>query len=231
MSNRNTTLRSLEHGSSYFHAGVFLPHRSGFSTSSLRLKLRVHEYKASYLPAATKLGQGNIFTGVCLSTGEEGCLPQCMLGYTPLEQTPPPSGHHHLHLPGADTPWSRHPREQTPSPQSRHQPPRADTHPPREQTPPGKQTSAYGQRAAGTHPTGMHSCFLFILKLSFVGCLCRTVMGFFSKVFGIWLDLERICAYSYTFAYWVTIWVKGIIGLVPLVKGAVSERNHTRPHD
>ena len=36
-------------------------------------------------------------------------------------------------------------------------PPRADTHP--EQTPPpGKQTPAYGQRAAGTHPTGMHSC-------------------------------------------------------------------------
>ena len=24
--------------------------------------------------------------------------------------------------------------------------------------PPGKQTQAYGQRAAGTHPTGMHSC-------------------------------------------------------------------------
>ena len=24
---------------------------------------------------------------------------------------------------------------------------------------PGKQTPAYGQRAAGTHPTGMHSCW------------------------------------------------------------------------
>ena len=26
-----------------------------------------------------------------------------------------------------------------------------------------KQTQAYGQRAAGTHPTGMHSCFLVLL--------------------------------------------------------------------
>ena len=63
------------------------------------------------------------------------------------------------------------PQEQTPAPKSRH-PPRADTPqrrhpPPPEQTsppperrhPPWKQTPAYGQRAAGTHPTGMHSCF------------------------------------------------------------------------
>ena len=65
-----------------------------------------------FLPAATKLGQGNIFTSVCLSTGErgKGCLPQCMLGYTPpgadpLEQIPP----------GADTPWEQTlPPEQTP---------------------------------------------------------------------------------------------------------------------
>ena len=36
------------------------------------------------LPAETKLGQGNVFTGVCDSiTGEGGSLPQCMLGYTP----------------------------------------------------------------------------------------------------------------------------------------------------
>ena len=37
-------------------------------------------------------------------------------------------------------------------------PPQEQTRPPREQTPPGKQTPAYCQRAAGTHPTGMHSC-------------------------------------------------------------------------
>ena len=61
----------------------------------------------------------------------------------------------------ADTP----PRSRHPPPRSRH-PPGADTPlppprswPPREQTPPGKQTPAYGLRAVGTHPTGMHSCF------------------------------------------------------------------------
>ena len=43
-----------------------------------------------------------------------------------------------------------HPPDQTPPEKTR---------PPRDQTPPGKQTPAYGLRAAGTHPTGMHSCF------------------------------------------------------------------------
>ena len=36
----------------------------------------------------------------------------------------------------------------------------ADT-PPEQTPPPGKQTPAYGLRAAGTHPTGMHSCIFF----------------------------------------------------------------------
>ena len=71
------------------------------------------------------------------------CLPQCMLGYHPPEQTPQEQT-----LPRADTPRSRHPPEQTPpgadTPWSRHHPwsrppkqtpPRADTLP--EQTPPG----------------------------------------------------------------------------------------------
>ena len=72
-----------------------------------------------------------------------GCLPQCMLGY-------------HPHPQGADTPWSRHP-------------PGADTPPeqklPREQ-PPLPREADYGKRAAGTHPTGMHSCgsFLYLGK-------------------------------------------------------------------
>ena len=36
-------------------------------------------------------GRGNVFTGVCLSTGGEGCLPQCMLGcHTHLDQADPP---------------------------------------------------------------------------------------------------------------------------------------------
>ena len=42
--------------------------------------------RSAFLPPATKLGQGNIFTDVC----SQGGLPQCMLGYHP-------------------TPWTRHP--------------------------------------------------------------------------------------------------------------------------
>ena len=110
------------------------------------------------LPAATKLGQGNVFTGVCDSV-HRGCLPQCMLGYTP----PPGS----RHPPGVDpmeqTPRSRHPPQQTPpradTPWRRHPPgvdtpreqtPRAGTDTPREQTP-QEQTPAPGQ-APGSRP-------------------------------------------------------------------------------
>ena len=82
------------------------------------LILFVSEY--ILLPATTKLGQGNIFTSVCLSMG--GCLPQCMLGYPPpQEQTPLDQAH----------PLTRHTlQEQTP-PRSRSPHPGADT-PPRE---------------------------------------------------------------------------------------------------
>ena len=44
------------------------------------------------------------------------------------------------------------PREQTPPFPPEQTPPGPDT-------PPPKQTPAYGLRAAGTHPTGMHSCW------------------------------------------------------------------------
>ena len=105
----------------------------------------------------------------------------------PPEQTPPRSRHPPEQTPPrADTPQGRHSPEQTHPPGADPPPPRADT--PQEQTPPGsrqpradtplgadtppgsrhpsrKQTLAYGQWAAGTHPTGMHSCFLIKLLL------------------------------------------------------------------
>ena len=75
----------------------------------------------------------------------------------PWEQTPPQS-----RPPRPDTPHSRHPPwEQTP--QTRH-PPREQTPPEQTPPPPGKQTPAYGLRAAGTHPTGMHSCSEYRLQ-------------------------------------------------------------------
>ena len=62
---------------------------------------------------------------VILFTG--GCLPQCMLGYTPSGADTPWS----RHPPGADIPSQQTPLEQTPTPEQT--PPGADTP---EQTPP-----------------------------------------------------------------------------------------------
>ena len=88
------------------------------------------------LPAATKLGQGNVFTGVCDSVHRRGGLPQCMLGYPPGPDPPtrhPPT----RHPPDQTLPGVYPPREQTPL--TRHPPDQTPT------TPPGKQTPAYGQ--------------------------------------------------------------------------------------
>ena len=117
----------------------------------------LHVVPQSNFPVIHRVGNFDIFTGrnvvvakviflhlfVILFTG--GCLPQCMLGYHPPEQTPPPlradtpgadtpraDTPQSRHSPGADKPpWSRHP------PPSRH-PPRADT--PRAADPPEQQT-------------------------------------------------------------------------------------------
>ena len=74
------------------------------------------------LPAATKLGQGNVFTSVCLSTGggRGVCLSACW--DPPGPDTPPdqafPPGIRHPPKPGTP-PGSR-------PPQTRHRPPEAD---------------------------------------------------------------------------------------------------------
>ena len=75
-----------------------------------------------FLPSGTKLRR-LCFTGICLSTGGWGCLPQCMLGY----HTPPP-GADPL---GADTPMEQTAPEQTPPQEQTLTPlPGADTDPP-----------------------------------------------------------------------------------------------------
>ena len=44
-----------------------------------------------FLPSATKLRQVSIFRSVCQEfCPQGGCLPQCMLGYTPWADTPSP---------------------------------------------------------------------------------------------------------------------------------------------
>ena len=91
--------------------------------------------KVMFLQASVILLTG----GVCLSACWDTHLPRAD---TPLRAD----------TPKADTP----PRADTPRKQTH--PLGADT-PPRADTPLPKQTPAYSQRAAGTHPTGMHSCY------------------------------------------------------------------------
>ena len=90
-----------------------------------------------YLPAATKLGQGNVFTGVCDSVHRGVCLSACWDTTSP-DQAPP----------GPDTPQTRHqpPGPGTPQPDTTpldQKPPRPGTPQPGtppDQTPPGPGT-------------------------------------------------------------------------------------------
>ena len=111
-----------------------------------------------------------IFSQACVKNSVHrggGCLPQCMLEYTPRRRpTPPPWSSRHP--PGPDPPGSRHP------PRTRHPlgpdtpplgpdhpkqtPPSPGSRPPLEQTPPPEYRAPYSLQAASTHPTGMHSC-------------------------------------------------------------------------
>ena len=112
----------------------------------------INQLDSIFLPPATKLGQGYVFTGVCDSVNR-GCLPQCMLGYTP------PGSRHPR---GADPHQSRHPPQSRPTPRadtsgSRH-PPGADT--PQEQTPgadyPQEQPPPRGDTPQSRHPHSRH---------------------------------------------------------------------------
>ena len=69
-----------------------------------------------------------MFSQACVILFTGGCLPQCMLGYTPREQTPPGTRHPPAaDPPGADTPWQQtHPPAADPPPwQQTYIPPKA----------------------------------------------------------------------------------------------------------
>ena len=93
--------------------------------------------------------QGNVFTSVCLSTGGVS-----------RTRHPPDQTHHPPRGPGRPPRTRQTPQDQTHPPRDQADPHRDQTHhsPSTRQNPPGKQTPADGLRAAGTHPTGMHSC-------------------------------------------------------------------------
>ena len=104
----------------------------------------------SYYRPKRSFGQGNIFTPVChsLFTGGGGVPDQA----PPRPGTqPPPRDHVHPPGPGTHPPGTRYT-------------PRDQVHPPGPGAPPPEQQPPeYGQRSAGTHPTGMHSCFQIFL--------------------------------------------------------------------
>ena len=121
----------------------------------------------SFLPPATKFGQGYVFTGMCDSVhgGGGGGSASVHAGIPPWEQTPPPRSRPPPR-PG------RPPLEQTPP--GRHPPPQT-RHPPGQALPPGTEHAGrYGQCAGGTHPTGMQSCFRHV-KASFTLILNVTI--------------------------------------------------------
>ena len=123
-------------------------------------------------------GQGNVFTGVCLSTGGGGCLPQCMLGcQIPLDQAHPTPPYQALPRTGqippdqadppqeqADTPpgTGRHPprNRQTPPWNRQTPPPQADHPPPRPGRPPHQEADSSIRSTSGRYASYWNA-FLF----------------------------------------------------------------------
>ena len=98
------------------------------------------------LPAATKLGQGNIFIGVCqefCSQRGGGGLPQCMLGY-----------HHHHH----PLPW------QADTPPGRQTLPPREADPPHQAEPPGRQADPSPIRSMSGRYASYWNAFLFSMR-------------------------------------------------------------------
>ena len=100
-------------------------------------------YKHIFTARKRSLGQGYIFTPVFLFTAEQ------YLGRYP----PPPD---QVHPPGSGTPPN-----QVPS-LGPGTPPEPGALPGTRCTPRAVHGGRYGQQAGGTHPTGMHSCVIYV---------------------------------------------------------------------
>ena len=112
--------------------------------------MTVHRYRYFYRPQRS-CGQGNVFTGECLSTGGEGvCLSACWDAIPPLpaRETPPGPGRPPP-VPGRHPPGpGRPPRDQADPPQDQADPPRPGR-PPRTRKTPWDQADPPGP---GRHP-------------------------------------------------------------------------------
>ena len=140
-------------------------------------------------------GQGNVFTPVCHSVHRgRGCLPQCMLGYTP---------------PWADTlPWVDTPQADAPS-LGRHPPHWADTPlwvdtPSQTDTPSQADTSPTSRRLLQRTIRVLLECilvfasfcvisFLFVfLIFGTLSWFCSNVLFSFSIIFSIWIKFNPL---------------------------------------
>ena len=106
---------------------------------SWRTRSSTNFNEGSYYRPQRSCGQCYVFTGVCDSVHRGGFSGEAPPG---TKETPPDQG--------------EPPRDQADPPWTKENPPRDQAHPP------GKNTAAYGQWAAGTHPTGMHSCLFSV---------------------------------------------------------------------
>ena len=135
------------------------------------------QWFSSLLPAATKLWPSLCFytcVWFCSQGGlQAGRTPQP--GRTPLGQADPPDQGEPPQT--RQTPWTReNPPRPGRTPQDQADPPPDQADPLDQADPPRKQTPEYGLRAAGIHPTGMHSCFPIYLVSTYIVCERLSVM-------------------------------------------------------
>ena len=105
-----------------------------------------------FLPPATKLGQGYVFTRVSDSVHRRGG------GSAPLHTWIHPLSGQEAGTPGTRPPQTDTLPEQTHLPWEQTPTTPGQT-PPRSRPPSAVHAGRYGQQAGGTHPTGMQSCF------------------------------------------------------------------------
>ena len=118
----------------------------------LILWLKIGSFRLNYRPQRSWAKVMFLQASVILSTGGV-----CLSAW--WDARPPPPGTRH-------PPGSRHPPGPDPPDQTPPRPGTPRSRPPTRAPPPGKQTPAYSQCAAGTHPTGMHSCLIIISTLN-----------------------------------------------------------------
>ena len=161
-----------------------------FFDNMLGKRNKLYSWSSCYRPQRS-CGQGNVFTGVCLSTGGEGvCLSACWDAIPPRPSRHPPGTRQTPPGPGRPPPRTR----QTPPGPGRHPP--GTRHPPGPgRPPPRKQTPAYGLRAAGTHPTGMHSCLVLVFTVpvqhqKYLSCL--SLLPFTTILKSFWESCQKL---------------------------------------